>query len=81
MKTIQSSLRWLALLPLLVLACKAPQGPTPNSPIHDHQPPSTSPGDGEVMGADRVPPEQKLEEGPKLDTEQGVVPSGAPPAK
>jgi len=81
MRIIQSSLRRLLPLPLLVLACKAPQGPTPNSPIHDHQPPSTSPGDGEVMGADRVPPEQKLEEGPKLDSEQGVVPSGTPPAK
>lgn len=81
MTIIQSSLRWLLPLPLVLLACKAPQGPTPNSPIHDHQPPSTSPGDGEVIGADRVPPEQKLEEGPKLDAEQGVLPPGSPPSK
>ena len=81
MKIVRISLRWHLALPLLLMACKAPQGPTPNSPLHDTQPPSTSPGDGEVIGADRVPPEQKLEEGPKLDTEQGIVTPGGPPSK
>lgn len=79
MTLARSSLFFLA--PLLVLSCQAPQGPAPNSPTHDHHPPATSPGDGEVIGADRVPPEDKLQEGPKLDSEEGVVPSGAPPAR
>lgn len=68
-------------LALLLFGCKSPQGPLPNSPTRDHEPPATTPGDGEVMGADRVPPAQKLEEGPKVDSEKGVVPADAPPPK
>ena len=71
------TLRCLAAVSLL-FACKAPQSPTPNSPLHDHQPPATSPGSGDVIGADGVPPAQKLEEGPKVDSEKGAAPADKP---
>lgn len=69
-----------ATLLALLGACGAP-GTPPQSPINDHQPPATSPGDGKVIGADGVPPAQKLEEGPKLDTRDGVKPATTPPAE
>lgn len=77
MKTSHLKHCWPLLL--LLAACKSPQGPVPNSPTRDHEPPATSPGDGEVIGADGVSPAQKLEEGPKIDSEEGVVPAGPPP--
>lgn len=61
----------------LLAACGAPAG-APQSPTNDVQPPATTTGDGEVVGADRVPPGQKLEEGPKLDTRDGVKPAATP---
>lgn len=67
-------------LTVLLAACGAPANP-PQSPINDHQPPSTSPGDGKMIGADNVSPAQKLEEGPKLDSRDGVKPATAPPAE
>lgn len=63
----------------LLLSCKAPQSPNPTSPTRDVQPPATDPGDGEIIGADRMPPAQKLEEGPKLDSDQGLKPADQPP--
>jgi hypothetical protein len=72
-----NKLRWI-LATLLLSACKSPQGPVPRSPTHDNEPPATSPGDGEVVGADKVPPAQKLEEGPKLDSERGAEPAREP---
>lgn len=65
----------LLLLPLLALAC-GPSSPT-KSP-NDVTPPTTNTGDGEVMGADRVPPAQKLEQGPKLDSSEGLKPAPRP---
>jgi hypothetical protein len=63
-----------------LLGCRAPTPPNnPPSPTRDHQPPVTDPGDGEIIGADRVPPAQKLEEGPKIDSEKGPVPADTPP--
>jgi hypothetical protein len=60
----------LLLLPLLALAC-GPASPT-KTPTHDVTPPTTNTGDGEVMGADRVAPGQKLEQGPQLDSREGL---------
>jgi hypothetical protein len=68
-----------SLVAALALACKAPQTPAPTSPTHDHHPPATDPGDGEVIGADRIPPEDKLETGPRLDTNDGLTPADQPP--
>ena len=68
------------LLALLVLApaCGNPNSAPPTSPTNDVQPPTTTTGNGEVMGADRVPPAQKLEEGPRLDTQEGLKPAAQP---
>lgn len=61
----------------LSAACGNPNNAPPTSP-NDVQPPTTNTGDGEVMGADRVPPAQKLEQGPKLDSQQGLQPAAQP---
>jgi hypothetical protein len=61
----------------LVLACGSPPA-SPKSPTNDNEPPATTTGNGEVMGADRVSPARKLEESPKLDTRDGVKPAEKP---
>ncbi|RYZ02675.1 MAG: hypothetical protein EOO73_30920 [Myxococcales bacterium] len=66
----------LLLLPLLALAC-VPSSPS-KSPTNDVTPPTTNTGDGEVMGADRVAPAQKLDQGPKLDSSEGLQPAPKP---
>jgi hypothetical protein len=77
MKTIQAASRWIAPL-LLTAACGSPQGPVPTDPTHA-QPPATSPGDGEVIGADGVPPGEKLDQGIKVDAVEGLKPADEPP--
>src|SRR5215831_15935122 len=47
------------------------------SPTHDYPLPPVTTSDGEVVGADRIPPTDKVPQGPKVGTE-GVQPSGAP---
>ena len=70
----------LCALVALLGACSSPSSP-PKSPTNDVQPPATTTGNGEVMGADRVSPAQKLEEGVKLDSHEGVKPAAQPPAE
>jgi hypothetical protein len=65
-------------LSTLLAACGSPATP-PQSPSNDVQPPATTTGDGKVMGADQVPPAQKLQEGPKLDSSKGLQPATTPP--
>jgi hypothetical protein len=69
------------LATLLLIACGNPNTPPPGSPTNDVQPPTTTTGNGEVMGADRVPPAQKLQEGPKLDSQDGIKPAARPPGE
>ena len=74
--------RIIAMTALVTLAaqggaCRAPANP-PQSPTNDTQPPTTTTGNGEVLGADRVPPATKLEEGPKLDSKDGLKPAAKP---
>jgi hypothetical protein len=66
------------VLASLLVACGNPNGAPPASPNNDVQPPTTTTGNGEVMGADRVPPAQKLDEGPKLDAQEGLKPAKRP---
>ncbi len=68
----------LALVVALLGAC-APSGTPPKSPTNDVEPPTTTTGNGEIMGADRMPPGQKLEEGVQLDSQDGVKPAAKPP--
>jgi hypothetical protein len=63
-----------------VLACGSPPA-SPKSPTNDNEPPATTTGNGEVMGADRVSPAKKLEEGPTLDSRDGVKPAEKPPGE
>jgi hypothetical protein len=70
----------LGALVALLGACSSPATP-PRSPTNDVDPPATTTGDGEVMGADRVSPGQKLEEGIKVDSHEGVKPAAQPPAE
>jgi hypothetical protein len=69
----------LGVMVALLGACSSP-GTPPKSP-NDVQPPTTATGDGEVMGADRVSPGQKLEEGLTVDSHEGVKPAAQPPAE
>lgn len=70
----------LGALVALLGACSSPATP-PKSPTNDVQPPATTTGSGEVMGADRVSPGQKLEEGVKVDSHEGVKAAAQPTAE
>jgi hypothetical protein len=74
------SLISLCALVALASACSSP-ATAPKSPTNDVQPPATTTGSGEVMGADRVSPAQKLEEGVQVDSHEGVKPAAQPPAE
>jgi hypothetical protein len=79
--THSTTIRSFLALSVLLAACGQPQNSPTKSPINDVQPPTTTTGNGEVMGADRVSPGQKLEEGPKLDSQEGIKPAGKPPTE
>ena len=72
----------ISLLSLLfVSACGAQQNEDapPRSPSLDYPPPPVETSNGEVVGADRVPPGDKLQQGPKVGTE-GAQPAPGPGA-
>jgi hypothetical protein len=63
---------------LLAAACGGQQSDAPpRSPSLDYPPPPVETSNGEVVGADRVPPRDKLEQGPKAGSE-GVQPAAGP---
>jgi hypothetical protein len=72
--------RTALLFPLLAVATCVACGPSSpsKSPTNDVNPPTTNTGDGEVMGADRVSPGEKLDTGPKLDSSKGLEPAPKP---
>lgn len=50
---------------LFVTGCLETSGPAPlRSPSNDYRPPPPTTSDGQVVGADRKPPADKLAEGP-----------------
>lgn len=69
----------MCVVAVLLGACAPPQATPPKSPTNDVQPPTTTTGNGEFMGADRVAPGQKLEEGPQINSREGVKPAARPP--
>ncbi len=71
----------IGLLLALLGACAPPGASPPKSPTSDVQPPTTTTGNGEIMGADHVAPGQKLEEGVKLDSKDGLKPAAPPPTE
>jgi protein-disulfide isomerase len=77
---MNKSLILACALVALLGACGTPSNP-PQSPTNDQQPPSTTTGNGEVIGADGVAPAQKLQEGVQVDSQDGVKPAAQPPAE
>ncbi len=76
MKLVATSRSLLGSALLALVAC-SPRTPA-QPPTNDTQPPATDPGSGDVMGADKVSPAQKLNEGPKLDSQEGIKPAATP---
>jgi hypothetical protein len=64
------------LLALVLLACqgRSEQGPKARSPTLDYQPPAPTTADGRTVGADNVRPADKLEEGPRVGSENRLAP-------
>ncbi len=71
----------ICVVAVVLGACAPPGATPPKSPTNDVQPPTTTTGDGEIMGADHVAPGQKLEEGPQINSREGVKPAAQPPAE
>ncbi len=69
----------LCLVVTLLAACGPSKATPPKSPTNDVEPPTTTTGNGEIMGADHVSPGQKLDEGVKLDSKDGIKPAAQPP--
>lgn len=66
---------WAVLLGAICLACGSSNSDAPlRSPTLDYRPPPPVTADGEVVGADGVPPGDKLEEGPGGGTKPGLAP-------
>jgi hypothetical protein len=75
---IQRHFLWLALL--LAPACASGAGTGANltrSPTLDYPPPPAQTSDGQVVGADGVPPERKLATSPKIGN-GGLTPAATP---
>ncbi len=69
---------WPLLLAVLVSACAGRNQEAPaRSPAVDYPLPPAQTSDGEVVGADRMPPEDKLRQGPRAGS-TGVVPAETP---
>lgn len=70
---------WTLYLALFACACapsKQPEAPL-RSPTLDYPLPAAQTSDGEVVGADRIPPNDKIAQGPALGP-GGATPSGRP---
>lgn len=73
---VPSSTRWVVPWVIgLLTACAStnPDGPV-RSPALDYKPPPPTTPDGEIIGADGVRPEDRLEEGPATGSESGLAP-------
>jgi hypothetical protein len=71
------TMRLLGVTGVAILLAACATGAPPQSP---HEVDSTAPttSDGEVIGADREQPAKKLDESPKVDSQQGVKPAATP---
>ena len=74
---MMTSTSWL-LLAIVLAACAPAQNAPPSSPSSSQQPPPAHTSDGEVLGADREAPGEKLEQGVSVDSKQGVKPAARP---
>lgn len=75
---IQQHLLWLTLLVAPACASAAASDANPaRSPTLDYPPPPAQTSDGQVVGADGVPPERKLAQSPKIGN-AGLLPAATP---
>ena len=75
---IQHSLLWLSLLAAPACASGAATGANlTRSPTLDYPPPPAETSDGQVVGADGMPPDRKLAQSPKVGT-GGLKPAATP---
>lgn len=75
---IQQHLLCLTLLVAPACAGGASSGANlTRSPTLDYPPPPAETSDGQIVGADRMPPERKLAQSPKLGT-GGLTPAATP---
>jgi hypothetical protein len=65
-------------LAILAACNENPQGPA-RSPSVDYPPPPVQTSDGQVVGADRTPPGDHIQQSPRVGT-QGLQPAATPPA-
>jgi len=76
--SIQRHLLWVFLLCASACASGAEAGANlTRSPTLDYPPPPAETSDGQVIGADRMPPEHKLRTGPQLGM-GGLTPAERP---
>lgn len=67
---------WLVFLACACAPSKPPAEPL-RSPTLDYPLPAAQTSDGEIVGADRIPPSDKIREGPALGP-GGATPAGRP---
>ena len=68
----------LLVATLAIAACGGSRNDSPpRSPSLDYPLPAAQTSDGEIVGADRIPPGDKLEQGPRVGT-AGASPSAGP---
>jgi hypothetical protein len=66
---------WVTAVGMLSAACGSSNQDAPlRSPTLDYRPPPPVTADGKVVGADGVPPQDRLEEGPAAGTKAGLAP-------
>jgi hypothetical protein len=68
-------------LGVALCGCATPQAAAPATPNNQPELAGPTTSDGEPIGADRQAPGKKLEQGPALDSNQGVKPSATPPTE
>jgi hypothetical protein len=74
----QRQIVFSSLLIATALGACAPAQPA-TSPGGAPEPSAPTTSNGEPVGADRQSPTQKLEQSPKLDTNDGIKPAATPP--
>jgi hypothetical protein len=67
---------FMAIATFSAVSCHS-SAPPSRSPSVDYPPPAQETSQGEVIGADRVPPGDKLRSGPQVGS-RGVIPAEGP---
>lgn len=65
---------WVAVLVMGCASQQSAETTTLRSPTRDYPPPRPPDVDGRVMGADNIPPEERLEQGARVGTQNELAP-------